>query len=176
MAEDILGLSRTRRHESLSKKESLDEEKRVKIRESFLQKSRLEVFFDSPQSPEEIKANPKPPINEEIDSVVEQQISATTQARVIVTKHFLAEYWYGLFDYLEQRQKRLEELNQSLETGNRSFMEKAKAQINFFTKESEQLRWRRTKPSFTHFMTLARIGRGGYGNVNQKKIDLIFET
>lgn len=40
----------------------------------------------------------------------------------------------------------------------------------FFINESENLRLRRCKESFQDFINLARIGRGGYGNVRKDQI------
>jgi hypothetical protein len=41
-----------------------------------------------------------------VEAEFEAKVSPSTQLKVISTKHYLSEYYHGLFIYLEERKKR----------------------------------------------------------------------
>ncbi|PRP75540.1 hypothetical protein PROFUN_09026 [Planoprotostelium fungivorum] len=84
--------------------------------------------------------------------------STETEAKVLATRHFFWEYYWNLFLYLESREERHTRVKKSNDR------DKTK-ETQFLREESDRLRKRRSRMSSMNFQILARIGRGGFGDV-----------
>eukprot|EP01117_Protostelium_nocturnum_P012015 TRINITY_DN439_c0_g1_i1.p1 TRINITY_DN439_c0_g1~~TRINITY_DN439_c0_g1_i1.p1 ORF type:complete len:929 (+),score=352.61 TRINITY_DN439_c0_g1_i1:204-2990(+) len=109
-----------------------------------------------PSSPELKLSHARKVLVTEDDS----EVSAATQAKVLATKHFFFEYYWNLFFYLDQRKGRYQTLQRQM--GPHQLAEKRDL---FFQEESSRLRKRRSRMIANDFQILARIGRGGFGDV-----------
>eukprot|EP01114_Cavostelium_apophysatum_P001792 TRINITY_DN11564_c0_g1_i1.p1 TRINITY_DN11564_c0_g1~~TRINITY_DN11564_c0_g1_i1.p1 ORF type:complete len:731 (+),score=239.96 TRINITY_DN11564_c0_g1_i1:286-2478(+) len=92
-------------------------------------------------------------------------ISDATRAKSNTMKHFMFQYYWGLYEYIRQREERLQEMEDRIINGKMTFMESLAEKNAFYKKETNDLRSRRNRVAMSDFQTLARIGKGGFGNV-----------
>jgi len=98
-----------------------------------------------------------------------QNVSKTTMDKVTAAKSYLEQRMQEVQLTQEARKERKEKLEETLQNFGLNEQEKNLMRKEYFQKESQHTRERRTKLDANHFTTLKVIGRGGFAQVRLVK-------
>jgi serine/threonine protein kinase len=94
-----------------------------------------------------------------------QRVERKTKRKLAATKEYINQNRRELWTYLYHRELRREAMESSIVKDGLSPEAAAAVRSQHFEKESQYLRLRRVRTSLKEFTILARLGKGGYGQV-----------